>query len=606
MISWKYTLNSDGKTATLTGVSSGWYDDVLSGTVILPRYVKGVKITAVADSAFAGRSIEELVIPEGITKLGERAFAGNRSLKKLTVQGVTDLGAGAFYNCDALEMVNLNDNITEIPQETFWECSSLTTLKLPSKLERIGDDAFLASGLSEIAFPDTVKEIGESAFCATALKKVILPNHLTEISTEAFNGCANLTSVYIPQGVTAIGKGAFLTMQGGALNDIYYAGSQTEWSKIKVDANGNNILKQAVVHYCAKAEDAKSAPVTAPKPVEETGWIFSGNAVVGYSDSALALSGTVEFPSYYYEYSNNDYGHVYQVPITTIGDLAYYYAFQNCTGVTAFVIPEGITTITQGAFYEMENMTSISLPSTLRSIGGSAFYGCKGIRQIQLPENLETISSYAFSGTRIKGLTIPASVKSIGSYAFSDNAYLETVSIQCNATMGESIFSNCDKLKSVQLNENMLEIPKQMFWGCGALRNIKLPKNLKKIGDSAFHSAGLEEIEIPESVTSIGEDVFGFTNLKKLVLPQNITKINVKTFYWCNKLEKVYIPAKVTYIDMDAFEGCSALTDIYYAGTEKQWANITIEEMGNKLLAKMQEMGKIHYGATPATMSLGL
>lgn len=72
MISWKHTLNSDGKTATLTGVSSGWYDDVLSGTVILPRYVKGVKITAVADFAFAGRSIEELVIPEGITRPNRR------------------------------------------------------------------------------------------------------------------------------------------------------------------------------------------------------------------------------------------------------------------------------------------------------------------------------------------------------------------------------------------------------------------------------------------------------------------------------------------------------------------------------------------------------
>ena len=97
----------------------GWYDEKLAGVVTLPRYINGIKITAVADSAFMGQDIEELVIPEGIAKLGERAFAGNRSLKKLTVQGKTDLGEGAFYNCDALETVNLNDNITEIPDETF-------------------------------------------------------------------------------------------------------------------------------------------------------------------------------------------------------------------------------------------------------------------------------------------------------------------------------------------------------------------------------------------------------------------------------------------------------------------------------------------------------
>ena len=575
----------------------------------LPRYVNGIKITAVADSAFMGRDIEELVIPEGIAKLGNQAFACNRSLKKLTVQGKTDLGEGTFYNCDALETVNLNDNITEIPDMTFLECGSLTTLKLPSKLKRIGSTAFLASGLREIDFPDSVKEIGDSAFCSTALKKVILPKSLTEISTEAFNGCGNLTSVYIPKSVTAIGKGAFLTMQGGALNDIYYAGSKTDWDKIKVDANGNEILKQAVVHYGAKVEEAEKSPVTSPKPVEETGWLFSGNAVVGYSDTAPALSGKVEFPAYYCVCSSNDYGHVYQVPITTIGSSTSYTSetFKNCTGVTVFVIPEGVTTITRGAFANMENLTSVSLPSTLRFIGDSAFDGCKGIRQIQLPENLETIGEWAFSATRIAEVTLPASVKSVGSGAFARNSYLETVNIQwCNATMGESVFFNCERLETIQLNDNMLEIPQNMFGYCKALKKIKLPKNLKQIADGAFCGTGLTEIEIPESVTRIGEQAFAFTNLKKVVLPQNVDKIGFETFYYCDQLTKIYIPAKVTYIDLSAFENCSALTDIYYSGTKEQWEKIKIEKAGNEVLAKIQKADNIHYKATPATMSVGI
>ena len=605
---WSYTINSDGKTATLTGVNLGWYDEKLAGVVTLPRYVNGIKITAVADSAFMRWNIEELVIPEGITKLGNQAFACNRSLKKLTVQGKTDLGEGTFYNCDALETVNLNDNITEIPDMTFLECASLTTLKLPSKLERIGNNAFLASGLREIDFPDSVKEIGDSAFCSTALKKVILPKSLTEISTEAFNGCGNLTSVYIPKSVTTIGKGAFLTMQGGALNDIYYAGSKTDWDKIKVDANGNEILKQAVVHYGAKAEEAEKSPVTAPKPVEETGWLFSGNAVVGYSDTAPSLSGTVEFPAYYYEYSYNTYGHVYQVPITTIGSSTSYTSetFKNCTGVTAFVIPEGVTTIAHGAFDNLENLTSVSLPSTLRSIGASAFENCTGIRRIQLPENLETIGNWAFEATRIAEVTLPASVKSIGSGAFASNSYLNTVNIQCNATMGESIFFGCERLETVQLNDNMLEIPKNMFGYCKALKKIKLPKNLKQIADGAFCGTRLTEIEIPESVTRIGEQAFAYANLKKVILPQNVEKIGFKAFYYCDQLTKIYIPAKVTYIDLSAFENCSALTDIYYSGTKEQWEKIKIEKTGNEVLTRIQQADNIHYKAKPATMSVGI
>lgn len=603
-IPWVYQINSDGKTATLMGVGFSNYYERLTGVVTLPRFCNGIRITAVADGAFCGQNIQELVIPEGIERLGERVFESNCELEKVTIQGKTDLGEGAFYNCYSLRTVNLNPNITEIPMETFWECSSLKTIELPAKLEKIGNDAFLASGLSEIVIPDTVKEIGKSAFCGTALKKVVLPKNLVEISDEAFNGCSYLTSVYIPKRVVAIGNSAFLTMQGGALNDIYYEGSESDWNKIKVSENGNEILKQAKIHYTVKTEEGKKIPVTSPKPVEETGWIFSGNAIVGYSDTAPALSGTVEFPAYYY--SAGDYGHVYQVPITTIGTSHKTKPFKNCSQVTSFVIPEGVTKIEEGAFYQMEGLTSITFPSTLKTIGEYAFNKCKNIRQLQLPDGLETIGYSAFSYLRITELTVPESVKTIEGWAFFGNEYLKTVNLQCNATVGENVFCNCTRLEDVRLNDNMLEISKGMFSGCDGLKKIKLPKNLKVIGDDAFGCSGLEELELPETVTTIGEEAFEFTNLKKVALQQNVTKIGLKTFYYCNKLQKIYIPAKVTYIDMSAFENCSKLTDVYYAGTEEQWKKIRIEETGNKILTTLEQAGKIHYQATPTTMNLGL
>ena len=152
----------------------------------------------------------------------------------------------------------------------------------------------------------------------------------------------------------------------------------------------------------------------------------------------------------------------------------------------------------------------------------------------------------------------------------------------------------------------MQKISEGMFAGCRALKKIKLPKNLKEIGEAAFDSAGIEELEIPESVTRIGERAFEFADLKKIVLPQNVEKIGFKAFYYCNQLTKIYIPAKVTYIDLSAFENCSALTDIYYSGTKEQWEKIKIEKTGNEVLTRIQEKDKIHYKATPATMSVGI
>lgn len=574
---WKYTVNSDGKTATLTGCY-----ERLMGVVTLPRYVDGIKITAVADSAFMEQNIEELVIPEGIAKLGNQAFAFNRSLKKLTVQGKTDLGTGAFYHCDALEIVNLNDNITEIPDRTFLECASLTTLKLPSKLERIGYGAFMTSGLREIEFPGSVKEIGSGAFCSTALKKVILPKNLTEISTDVFNGCGNLTSVYIPKSVTAIGAGAFLTMQGGALNDIYYAGSKTDWDKIKVDANGNEILKQAVVHYGAKAEEAEKSPVTAPKPVEETGWLFSGNAIVGYSDTAPALSGTVEFPAYYYMCGSGNY--VYQVPITTIGDSMSYASktLKNCTGVTAFVIPEGVTTIARGAFENLENLTSVSFPSTLRSIGERAFYGCKGIRQIQLPANLTSLSASAFENcTGVTTVVISEGATSIPRSAFANMENLTSVSLPSTLrSIGNGAFYGCKGIQQIQLPENLKTIGDRAFYGCEGIRQIQLPENLETIGASAFEATRITGVTLPASVKSIGSSAFACNSYLKTVNIQCNATMRENVFFNCKRLETVQLNDNILEIPENMFGSCGALQKIKLPKNLKEIADGAFYETG--------------------------
>ena len=47
-------------------------------------------------------------------------------------------------------------------------------------------------------------------------------------------------------------------------------------------------------------------------------------------------------------------------------------------------------------------------------------------------------------------------------------------------------------------------------------------------------------------------------------------------FIECQSLTSVAIPASVTTIDRWAFGNCSNLTDVYYAGSEKQWQNISI------------------------------
>lgn len=63
---------------------------------------------------------------------------------------------------------------------------------------------------TDFRVPDGVTAIGEGAFaeCQT-LQRVTLPQGLTTIGNEAFSGCVNLEEAAIPAGVAAIGESAF-------------------------------------------------------------------------------------------------------------------------------------------------------------------------------------------------------------------------------------------------------------------------------------------------------------------------------------------------------------------------------------------------------------
>lgn len=96
------------------------------------------------------------------------------------------------------------------------------------------------------------------------------------------------------------------------------------------------------------------------------------------------------------------------------------------------------------------------------------------------------------------------------------------------------------------------------------IKTLKLPKNLKEIGDEAFWSCtSLESIEVSDSVEEIGENAFyNCRSLKSVKLPENLKKIGAWAFEYCKSLESVEIPDSVEEIDADAFYGCKSLKSI--------------------------------------------
>ena len=92
------------------------------------------------------------------------------------------------------------------------------------------------------------------------------------------------------------------------------------------------------------------------------------------------------------------------------------------------------------------------------------------------------------------------------------------------------------------------------------LDTLKIPSNIKYIGDFAFAHSSLKEIKIPNSVFSIGRAAF---------LDASITTLQ--------------LPRSVEMIDVSAFEGCRNLKTIFYEGTEEEFLDLLENSSGGDI-----------------------
>ncbi len=79
-----------------------------TGVYEIPSVLGGTPVGKIGHGAFAGVSITELVIPDGVTEIGSGAFNMCQSLTTVTLpKSVTTIGMAAFGGCDALATFNV-------------------------------------------------------------------------------------------------------------------------------------------------------------------------------------------------------------------------------------------------------------------------------------------------------------------------------------------------------------------------------------------------------------------------------------------------------------------------------------------------------------------
>ena len=319
-------------------------------------------------------------------------------------------GTDIIINDTALEGIPF----TAISEKAFFNDKQLTSLSLPSSVERVDSLAFEgASNLKTITFSDSgkgLKKIDSLAFKdCSSLESIDLSNaEITEIPVRAFENCTSLKSIKLPSTVTKIADNAF----AGCSNLEEIKG--LEQCKISE-------LSATAFDGCVRLKDINLSNATIAAIPDQ---IFSG--MRGLISATVPKTVTSIGTEAFYACKNLEMiNGLSDCNITKIGEKAFY----NCWSLKgADLSGSSLTVLPASAFKGDTALLSVKMPESLNEIGNEAFYGCSAMKKLDLNNTrLTTIGNSALSDmTSLMYINLPDTVNSVGAKAFDLNLRLDS------------------------------------------------------------------------------------------------------------------------------------------------------------------------------------
>lgn len=365
-----------------------------------------------------------------------------------------------------------------------------------------------------------------------ALTEVVIKDGVTEIGNQTFQGCTGLTNVTIPDSVQKIGAWAFYLCVG--------------LKNVDIPANveiGNSSFRQSGLEQVT----------------------VSGGSVGQYAFHRNVSLKKID------------------INCETIGDEA----FSGCDSLTDITLRNSVKTLGDKVFYTCKNLENVEIPSTVTDIGEKTFYSCPKLKEAVIRAGTvkkDTLYNCPALTTLIisDNATLDASFTARNAYA---SGTLETVKIG-KGEIGDSAFSNCTNLTTVELGDGVTKIGTNAFIRCTQISSITIGSRVSSIGKNAFNGCtALTNANIGSG--TIGANAFqDCSRLASVTLGDGVTSIGKNAFFRCTALTSMNIGSSVKTNESYAFSGCSALEEV----------TISAAQIGNQAFRSANALKKVTLG----------
>ena len=162
-----------------------------------------------------------------------------------------------------------------------------------------------------------------------------------------------------------------------------------------------------------------------------------------------------------------------------------------------YIVPDGVTKIGIGAFWNCVSLRSIIIPKHVAEIDLSAFHGCCNLESVTIPDTI-IIRPYIAST--------------------SGNWLMFT-------------FEKCHKLKDININISDLATYLTTDWEWRNIKTFGIYQTGWRGRHMLVNGEKITELVIPDGITRIGDNaLFGYEELTSIKLPEGVTAIGANAF----------------------------------------------------------------------------